>query len=118
MFEYCINLTTAPELPATTLVAHCYNYMFNGCTSLTTAPELPARKLKQNCYYRMFYNCKKLNYIICDATDISASGCTYYWLYSVASTGTFATRDLDNDLSFWPSGASGIPSGWSKRYIF
>jgi len=33
MFEDCTSLTTAPELPATTLANYCYQYMFNGCTS-------------------------------------------------------------------------------------
>jgi hypothetical protein len=45
MFQYCTSLTTAPELPATTLASYCYNQMFYGCTSLTTAPELPATTL-------------------------------------------------------------------------
>ena len=34
MFNNCTSLTTAPELPATTLNTNCYSYMFNGCTSL------------------------------------------------------------------------------------
>ena len=41
MFIDCKNLTSAPELPATTLASSCYNHMFYGCTSLTSAPELP-----------------------------------------------------------------------------
>ena len=35
MFEDCTALTTAPKLPATTLVKECYCRMFKGCTSLT-----------------------------------------------------------------------------------
>ena len=34
MFSGCTSLTTAPELPATTLTYYCYQQMFNGCTSL------------------------------------------------------------------------------------
>ena len=34
MFSQCSSLTTAPELPATTLVRGCYSYMFNGCSNL------------------------------------------------------------------------------------
>ena len=45
MFQDCTSLTTAPSLPATTLVHGCYQYMFQGCTSLTTAPVLPATKV-------------------------------------------------------------------------
>ena len=60
LFQGCTSLTTAPALPATTLVNNCYNSMFSGCTSLTTAPALPATTLATNCYLRMFYNCSSL----------------------------------------------------------
>jgi hypothetical protein len=35
MFHNCTSLTTAPELPATTLTRNCYSYMFENCTALT-----------------------------------------------------------------------------------
>ena len=60
MFYGCIALTTAPELPATTLANSCYYGMFNNCTSLTTAPALPATTLANQCYVYMFYNCTSL----------------------------------------------------------
>ena len=60
MFEGCTSLTTAPELPATTLVINCYNSMFSGCTSLTTAPTLPATTLANQCYQNMFSGCTSL----------------------------------------------------------
>ena len=60
MFHGCTSLTTAPELPATTLAFGCYGNMFNGCTSLTTAPELPATTLVTGCYAYMFYGCTSL----------------------------------------------------------
>ncbi len=60
MFDNCTSLTTAPELPATTLVSGCYYYMFNGCTSLTMAPALPATTLAVYCYAYMFSGCKSL----------------------------------------------------------
>jgi hypothetical protein len=60
MFQGCSSLTTAPELPATTLAANCYSYMFSGCSSLTTAPELPATTLTLNCYSYMFSSCSSL----------------------------------------------------------
>lgn len=60
MFNGCTNLTTAPELPATTLANYCYNSMFYECTSLTQAPELPATTLAEYCYYFMFYGCTSL----------------------------------------------------------
>ena len=60
MFRECTNLTTAPELPATTLTDGCYFLMFQNCTSLTTAPELPATTLAVVCYARMFEYCSSL----------------------------------------------------------
>ena len=60
MFNNCSSLTTAPELPATTLAKYCYYCMFNRCSSLTTAPELPATTLAKYCYYCMFNRCSSL----------------------------------------------------------
>ena len=60
MFCECTSLTTAPELPATTLQSNCYDHMFYGCTSLTTAPKLPAEQLAKFCYESMFSGCTSL----------------------------------------------------------
>ena len=60
MFKGCTSLTTAPELPATTLADGCYDGMFYGCTNLTTAPELPATTLAERCYHSMFLDCTNL----------------------------------------------------------
>ena len=110
MFQGCSSLTTAPALPATTLKDYCYNGMFLECTSLTTAPELPATTLVSNCYGLMFVYCNKLNYIKMLATNISASDCLYNWVSGVASSGTFVRHA---DMTSLPTGASGIPSGWT-----
>ena len=110
MFQNCISLTAAPALPAETLAGYCYGNMFEGCTSLTTAPTLPATTLAQGCYYAMFYNCTKLNNVTMLATDIPANSCLNYWLNGVAATGTFIKASSMTSL---PSGANGIPSGWT-----
>jgi hypothetical protein len=60
MFRDCTALTTAPNLPATTLAYYCYCGMFYGCTGLTTAPSLPATILAEGCYYYMFSDCTAL----------------------------------------------------------
>jgi hypothetical protein len=112
MFHGCTGLTNAPALPATTLAYYCYEYMFTNCTSLTSSPVLPATTLAVNCYYEMFKGCSNLSSVTCLATNISASGCTNDWLSGVASTGTFNKAASMND---WPSGASGIPSGWTVQ---
>ena len=110
MFQGCRALTTAPALPATTLANNCYRDMFKGCIHLTTAPWLPATTLVNNCYYQMFSGCSKLDYVVCLATNISASNCVKNWLSNVAGTGTFVKA---SNMTSWPSGNSGIPSGWS-----
>ena len=135
MFRGCTSLTTAPVLPATTLAANCYQEMFRGCSSLTTPPaELPATTLADNCYQGMFYSskitqspslpaetlvancykemfrdCKSLVQITCLATNISATDCLKDWVNTVAAAGTFVKAAS----ATWPSGVSGIPSGWT-----
>ena len=63
MFQWCTVLTQAPVLPATTLADFCYYYMFENCTALTSAPELPAYDLVDSCYAYMFQGCPSLNYV-------------------------------------------------------
>lgn len=109
MFYGCTSLTTAPELPATALNADCYSAMFSGCTSLTQAPELPATTLTVYCYYQMFQNCTSLNNIKCLANNISTSSSISNWVQNVSSTGTFTKKAGVT----WPTGTSGIPSGWT-----
>lgn len=109
MFRGCSSLTSAPELPATILGIDCYHSMFSGCSSLTVAPILPAEELLRNCYEEMFRGCSSLNNITCIATDISKESCILYWVRDVARTGTFIKKA---GVSY-PSGISGIPSGWT-----
>lgn len=110
MLRDCTSLTTAPrELPATTLSGECYNYMFAGCTSLTTAPDLPAPVAvsSSNAHY-MFSGCSSLNYVKCLGRPHYRFGITG-WLAGVASSGTF----VKDPNSTWPTGANGIPEGWT-----
>lgn len=60
LFENCQSLIKAPELPAMTMSAHCYEGMFSECTSLSYAPDLPATNLAPYCYLDMFYNCSNI----------------------------------------------------------
>ena len=121
MFYDCTSLTTAPELPATTLIGSCYRNMFRGCTSLTTAPELPATTLTDNCYAYMFEGCTSLNYVKCLATsNINTASSTHFWLYDVASNGTFVkspnanvSQNSSGSNDTWPRFPTGIPEGWT-----
>ncbi len=78
MFQNCTNLTTAPELPATTLASSCYYAMFQGCTNLTKAPELPATMLANNCYVYMFQGCTNLTTAPTLLATTLAIYCYYY----------------------------------------
>lgn len=79
LFEYCKALTSAPELPATTLAEACYSEMFSGCTNLNTAPSLPATKLVENCYYNMFSGCTNLK----TAPKLPATKLAYWCYYGM-----------------------------------
>ena len=60
MFKDCVRLTKAPALPATALAYRCYWGMFYGCQALEIAPVLPATELDEGCYACMFYGCQAL----------------------------------------------------------
>ena len=89
MFYNCTSLTEAPELPATTMVDCCYSVMFKGCTSLETAPELKATTLVAECYDRMFDYCSSLNSITVHFTSWGSGTPTNMWVNDVAATGDF-----------------------------
>jgi len=114
LFSMAINLVSAENLvlPAMTLASYCYGYMFFECTNLTIAPKLPATTLVYACYIQMFQGCTGLNSVTCLATDRSASYCTNGWFKGVASTGTFTKAA---SMTSWPSGANGIPNGWTVQ---
>ena len=85
LFQGCTSLTTAPALPATTLVNSCYNSMFSGCTSLTTAPALPATTLADNCYDSMFSGCTSLTTAPALPATTLASYCYSQMFYGCTS---------------------------------
>ena len=74
LFKDCAVLTSAPDLPATTLAYRCYFKMFEGCTSLTSAPELKATTLADYCYFSMFYGCTSLT----SAPELKATALANY----------------------------------------
>ena len=113
MFDGCQSLTKAPELPVTTLAEGCYWSMFEGCQSLTKAPELPATTLANYCYSYMFYGCRSLKEVRVSATR-TATDALKDWLKNVPATGDFY---CDPNATIFPTGTSGIPSGWTRRNI-
>nr|DAF60906.1 MAG TPA: hypothetical protein [Siphoviridae sp. cteEQ43] len=81
------------------MAMNCYAYMFNSCKSLTTAPELPATTLADNCYSSMFSECSKIKLsatktgtytqeyrIPTSGTGTNATNALYYMFYSTGGT--------------------------------
>ena len=110
LLKGCTSLVKAPVLPATTLAEDCYSNMFDGCTSLTKAPELPATTLARFCYWEMLKGCSNLKEVRISATT-TATNALYNWLSGVSATGDFY---CDPNATIFPTGTSGIPSGWTR----
>ena len=118
MFSGCTSLTDAPELPATTLAGFCYDSMFYGCTSLTDAPELKATKLVASCYDNMFYGCTKLSTVTMLAPSDQISNATRYcynWLYNAGTDKTVKSRTFKvTDEAAYTALESYLPAIWKK----
>ena len=111
MFQGCTSLTQAPVLPAYDLANFCYYYMFENCTSLTSAPVLPAGDLVDSCYAYMFQGCTSLNYVSAGFYNWEQNA-TSDWLNSVAATGTFVCPStlIDNTTE---RTTSTVPESWN-----
>lgn len=118
LFGGCRVLTSAPELPATTLADYCYNGMFVGCTSLTSAPELPATTLAENCYYSMFNGCTKLSTVtmLAPSNQITSwENCVAYWLEKAGTDGSVTSLTLklqDKNAYDALKATSYLPTEW------
>ena len=109
------EIANSPKLPATTLAANCYGYMYAGCKQITESPVLPAAELTgqtNTCYANMFYGCSNLTGVTCLATARDSLLYTGSWLSGVAASGTFYKNP---NATFWGSGASEIPTGWTVQ---
>ena len=103
LFNGCSVLTSAPDLPATTLANECYYGMFVDCTSLASAPELKATTLATKCYNRMFFNCTSLTSAPELKATTLATECCYDMFYgctSLASAPNLLATKLAN-YCYW-----------------
>ena len=118
MFSGCTSLTDAPVLPATKLADFCYSTMFYGCTSLTSAPKLSAEKLANNCYTYMFSNCNSLSTITMLAPASKINLTPYFFIHWLNRAGkTAASRTLkvqDADAYNALEGTGYLPDIWKK----
>ena len=70
--------------------------MFSNCTALTSAPNLPATTLVDKCYYYMFFGCTKLKEVTMLATDVNATDCLSAWLEDAGTYATSRTLKVEN----------------------
>ena len=112
MFQNCISLTQAPDLPATTLADGCYNRMFQNCASLTQAPELPATTLAANCYSYMFRNCTNLK-----LSSTKTDEYTQEYRISFSGNGTTASNALSDMFASTGGTFTGTPEINTTYYL-
>lgn len=90
--------------------ARAFIRLFDGCLSLRRAPDLPTVRLGNRQYYQTFNNCANLNYIKTYMKYTSANQCLNGWVVGVGGNGTFVCPQ-ELTISY---GASGIPNGWTR----
>ena len=119
LFYNCGVLTSAPDLPATTLATNCYDCMFFYCTSLESAPVLPATTLSDWCYFQMFSYCKKLSTVTMlglESEITSKSACVTDWLYDAGTDASSRTLKVQDEAAYKAlvSKTTYLPEIWKK----
>jgi hypothetical protein len=84
--------------------------MFKGCTGLTSAPELPATTVDLYAYYNMFEGCTNLSYIKAMFIEWKAER-TLNWVKGVGSNGVFVKNSAATWSNTF--GDSNVPTGWT-----
>ena len=119
MFDNCTRLTTAPELPSTTLADYCYYNMLRGCISLTTAPQLPATTLASNCYLNMFFDCTSLTTIPKLPATTLATSCYNMMFYNCTKIKISTTKTGSYQTAYRvPTVGTGVTASNALTYMF
>lgn len=117
LFKDCTALTSAPELPATTITQSCYYDIFAWCSSLLTSPSsLPATKLYTSCYQSMFWNCVSLTTVPTLLATTLANYCCagmFSWCTSLMTPPSLPATSLANycyyQMFSWCSSLASLP---------
>lgn len=113
------SLRIAPDILATEISSSGCYCMFNYCDQLITDKTHPyiaisdISKLGSYGFNFMFYHCFSVNELQFNFTNVTNDniiGKNQYWLDYTKSTGKFYTISTCD----WPSGANGIPTGWTR----
>lgn len=114
MFRWCTGLSDASKLKLPTAAGqNCFRHMFEGCVSLTAAPQVPAPGTGSTSYLfsDMFNGCTSLAQISAKF-DEWPSG-TDNWVNGVSADGTFyCYESLGTDQTIM-RGVSKCPTGWN-----
>lgn len=143
LFRYCETLITPSEFPSNYASARSYASLFSNCSSLIRAPHFAINESGiynpfsyifisafQNCTslqevsfelselsnytcHKMFNGCSSLKEVRVTFTELNGINPLLEWLNGVSPTGDFY---CPAELTI-PTGASGIPSGWTRHDI-
>lgn len=106
----CPGIVSAENLffPATSVPQQAYQQMFQNSPNFEKAPSFPVFTATGSYAFSNTFLNTKVNYVKCLCTNPTT---TYFinWLGGTPATGTFVKK---TGVS-WPSGNSGIPSGWT-----
>jgi hypothetical protein len=114
-FEECTSLTHMPKLPSTAIPYSTHWNAFHSCTSLAASTALPSAThtagSNSESYESMFENCTSMRYIkiLTDPADPNAAQGTINFTKTITTNGVFVKKVG----ATWPTGANGIPSGWT-----
>ena len=82
---------------------------------MTTAPELPATTLAMGCYDKMFYDCSNLSKVTMLATTYSANWCLKNWLDNAGTSAQSRTLKLASERVYNELKNKGyLPTKWQQ----
>lgn len=109
-FYQCTGITDCQEiLNPMTLTTNCYYQMYDGCTNLTKSPELPATTSVSGCYNYMFRN-TKVNRIKCLLNPAASQS---NWVLGVSGTIRDGLFIKHPNATWPAAGVSSVPVGWT-----
>lgn len=109
--EYLVDASSL-QLNAGIVPMGAYDSMFHFCYNLESAPIIKGQTFGNSSCSVLFKECSKINRIECHATNPTSQQFNN-WVQNVAPNGTFVKKRGVT----WPSGNSGIPTGWTVEEI-
>lgn len=96
-------------------------WLFNGCSVLTSAPELPATTLAKQCYYSMFSGCKNLSTVtmLAPSGQITDSYACTSWLNGAGTGASSRTLKVQDEAAYNAliSVSFYLPDMWKKGFM-